>query len=88
MDKLVKKNILDLEFQKYLVTASTAVVVGVTYLIGIAISFVTKQIKLNDLISMLVIVILSSIILSICVSFFQRAIRNMKNIVETIKEMG
>ena len=38
-DEIKKKNILDLQFQKYLVVASTSVIVAFTYIIGMGIAF-------------------------------------------------
>ena len=52
MDEKVKiKNVLDLHFQKHLTIASTSVIIAFTYLIGISISFLTKQIKFDNMIS-------------------------------------
>lgn len=51
-DETKKKNILDLQFQKYLIVASTSVIIAFIYAIGVGIALFSKQIKLNDFNSM------------------------------------
>lgn len=46
MDDFIKKNIL--EFQRNLTIASTTIILFFTYLIGISIGFVTKQIAFDS----------------------------------------
>ena len=47
-EEIKKKNVLDLQFQKYLVIASTSVIIAFTYAIGVGIAVFTKQIILDD----------------------------------------
>jgi len=49
MNDETKKNILDLQFQKYLIIASTSVIIFFTYIIGVGITVLTKQINLNSI---------------------------------------
>ena len=44
-EEIKKKNILDLQFQKNLIIASTTVIIMFTYLIGVGIALITKQIE-------------------------------------------
>jgi len=66
MNTEIKKNILDLQFQKYLVIASTSVIISFTYFVGIIIAILTKQIILNDFIRMGAVFVISVGIISIC----------------------
>lgn len=85
MGSTIKKNILDLQFQKYLVIASTAIIIFFTYLIGIAIALIAKQIVGSF--SIIVIIVLSIAIGSIYIIFFLNARKEMKEIVVTLKQL-
>ncbi|MFH1358378.1 MAG: hypothetical protein ABIH37_00655 [archaeon] len=86
-DKIKKKNILDLQFQKYLIIASTSIIIAFTYFVGVGIAILTKQINLNDFIAVGVLIIISLGILGICSSLFFNAIFHLKNIPRIIKEI-
>ena len=79
-EQLRRKNVLDLQFQKYLTIASTSIIITFTYLIGVVISILTKQINLNDFISMGVLIVISFGILGICSALFFNAVFHIKNI--------
>ena len=79
MDNLIKKNILDLEFQKNLVIASTTAVLFFTYLIGIGIGFATKQIGFN-LYSLLALFFLTLAIGVPFIFLYLSAVSNIKTI--------
>ena len=49
-DETKKKNVLDLQFQKYLTIASVSIIIAFTYFIGVGIATITNQIKLDDFI--------------------------------------
>ncbi len=88
MNNKIKKNILDLYFQKHLVIASTSIIIAFTYLVGVGIALLTKQIKLHDFTSIKVVVIFSILIISSCIILFIKAsyqIRNISEILKTIK---
>ena len=84
---LKKKNVLDLQFQKYLTIASTSIIIAFTYFIGVGIAILTKQVSLNDFISMGVLIIISMGILGICSALFFNAVFHLKNIPEVVKEI-
>lgn len=84
MNTPIEKNILDLEFQKYLMLTSTSIILAFTYIIGVCIAFISNQTgNISALISA------SSVILSICIITFYLSysklnkikynIRNLKN---------
>ena len=44
----VKKNLLDIHYSKYLQYFNTTIIISFTYLIGVSIAFITKQIDYKD----------------------------------------
>jgi len=87
MNTEIKKNILDLQFQKYLVIASTSVIISFTYFVGIIIAILTKQIILNDFIRMGAVFVISVGIISICLIFFLNSIFHIRKILKCIKKL-
>ena len=88
MDNKTKgKNILDLQFQKYLVVASTSVIIAFTYAIGVGIAVFSKQIRLDDFNSMGAVFVISVGVLGICYIAFSKAIFHLKNIPQVIKDL-
>ena len=86
-ESLKRKNILDLQFQKYLTISSTSIIIAFTYFIGVGITFFTKQIKLNDFVDISLLFIVSVLVLGICFSLFFNAIFHLRNIPEVVKEI-
>ena len=86
-DELKRKNVLDLQFQKYLTIASTSVIIAFTYFVGVGIAVLTKQVNLSDFISVGVLIVISLGILGICASLFFNAIFHLKNIPKVVKEI-
>lgn len=82
-----KKNVLDLQFQKYLTIASTSIIIAFTYLIGIIIAIFSKQIKLDDFISMGSLFVISVGVLGVCSIFFFNAIFHLRNIPQVVKSI-
>lgn len=85
MNHFIEKNILDLRFQKYLVVASTAIIIFFTYLIGVTIAIIAKQII--GIFSIMLVIFLSVAIGSLCIAFFFHARSKMRKILTTLKEM-
>ncbi|MBI2632230.1 hypothetical protein HYW75_04455 [Candidatus Pacearchaeota archaeon] len=82
-----KKNILDLQFQKYLIVSSTSSVIAFAYFIGVGIAVAAKQILLNDFVDMTFIFIISSGILGVCSFIFFNALFHINNILGIIKKL-
>ena len=82
-----RKNILDLQFQKYLVVASTSVIIAFTYSIGIGVAIFSKQIRLDDFNNMGTIFVISVGILGVCSIIFFNAIFHLKNIPLVLKNL-
>jgi len=87
MDRYLKKNILDLHFHKYLVIASTSIIISFTYLIGVGIAVITKQIKFDNLFFVIILFIFSVMVLGMCAYFLFNSIYHIKNIPIVIKEI-
>ena len=86
-EDIKKKNILDLQFQKYLVIASTSVVVAFTYFIGIGIAIFAEQIKLDDFFIMGAVFVISAGILGVCSILFFNAVFHLKNIPHVLVDL-
>jgi len=82
--EIVSKNILDMTYQKQLATATTAIIVGLTYLIGVTIAFLSNQVNISSLKSFAVFVFISNGILGGSLIFFISAGINMKKTLEKI----
>jgi len=82
-----RKNILDLQFQKYLVVASTSVIIAFTYSIGVGVAIFSKQIRLDDFNNMGTIFVISVGILGVCSIIFFNAIFHLKNIPLVLKNL-
>ena len=83
----IKKNILDLNFQKYLVMVSTSIIVAFTYFIGVGIALLTKQIMFNNTVAMIILGIFSVAILGSCAFFFFKGLTNIESILKLIKDL-
>jgi len=83
----IKKNILDLEFQKNLIIASTTVVILFTYLIGLFIAFITGGIKFNDYFDFVIFFGFSTIIFGFCFFIFIGSSSKIKTLPEAIKNL-
>lgn len=83
-----KKNILDLQFQKYLIVASTAVVIAFTYIIGAVIAILAEQIRLDDFVNLLATFIVSFAVLGTCAVVFFNAAFHLRNIPRIIRNIG
>ncbi len=83
----IKKNILDLHFQKNLVITSTSIIIAFTYLIGVGIAILTKQLQFDNFISIIVLITISIAVLGISGFFFFKSYYHIKNILDVIKEL-
>ncbi len=79
------KNILDLQFQKYLAASSTTRIIVFTYFVGISIAILTKQLDLSDFKIMPILLIISSAVLGMCAILFFNARFHIENIPKVIK---
>ncbi len=81
----IKKNILDLQFQKYLIKASTSVVIAFTYLVGVFLLLIAKDIDLKDPTVITLLIGVSIFVLAPCALFFYKSQFHIKNIISILK---
>jgi len=84
-DALIKKNILDLQFQKNLIIMSTLVIIIFTYFIAVVIAYMTGQIKLDDPFNIIMIFIFTITFLGIGSIFFFNSYFHIRNIPRILK---
>lgn len=75
----IEKNILDLNYQKHLIIASTSIITILTYMIGLAIAFISDQVNLNSK-SLIISIVISVIIMSPTMVFFMKSMIKLKEI--------
>ena len=83
----IKKNLLDLHFQKNIAVASTSVVLGFTYLVGVGVAVITNQINFKNPMSWLLLAIISMLVLGYLTLIFLRARHHIQNILYLIKRL-
>lgn len=83
----VKKNLLDLQYSKNLYYFNTCIIILFTYLTGITIAFVTKQINYTNIGQMLSTGLVSIVVIGILVLKMITLKIHLKKIPEIIKEL-
>ncbi len=86
-DVFIKKNILDLHFQKNLVIMSTLVIIIFTYFIAVAIAYMTGQIKLDDPFTVILIFVFTIAFLGVGSAFFFNSYFHIRNIPRVLKSL-
>ena len=83
----IKKNLLDLEYNKNLQYFNTTIVILFTYIIGLVIAFVTKQIDVRNNIQLSIVTIISLILIFVLLVFLVLIKDSMKKVISQIKEL-
>lgn len=83
----IKKNILDLQYNKYLQYHNTAIIILFTYFIGVGIGFITKQIDTSDPAQLLTVAGISSLALVLILLSMLRFLKHQKNILKEIRKL-
>ncbi len=83
----IKKNLLDLQFQKYLVIASTSFITAFTYIVGVFVALISKQISLKSWIIVTVLIGTSIAVLGPCILIFYKTTSHIKNILLILKSL-
>jgi len=68
----VKKNLLDLNYNKYLQYFNTSIILFFTYIIAVLVGFITKQINYTNLGQMIMVAIVSIIVITVLLLLMQR----------------
>ena len=82
-----KKNLLDLEYNKYLQYFNTSIIVLFTYIIGTFIAFITKQIDYRNPRQLVLVALISIIFLGVITTFIFRLKERLNNIPKEIKKL-
>ncbi len=88
MDDRIKKNLLDLEYNKHLQYLNTTVIILFTYFIGVVITLVTGQFNYNNKDQLFLGAFLSMGVMSTTVILMLRFRVHLKNITEEIKKLN
>jgi predicted neutral ceramidase superfamily lipid hydrolase len=76
----VKKNLLDLEYNKYLSYLNTSIIILFTYLVSVAIVIITRQIDYKNVSQIMFLSVTSMLILSVISFLVIRYRSRIKNI--------
>ncbi len=68
----VRKNLLDLNYNKYLQYFTTSIILFFTYIIAVLVGFITKQINYTNLGQMIMVAIVSIIVITVLLLLMQR----------------
>ncbi len=83
----VKKNLLDLQYNRYLQSYNTSIIVLFTFLIGIGIAFITKQIDYTSFNQMLAVATITIAVVAVIVLLMLQFKGHMSNILQEIKKL-
>jgi len=83
----VRKNILDLNFHKYVQYKTTVLIFAFTYLIALFIPFFTNQLKINNLSDIILISIISSAFFVLVILSIIEFNYHLKKIPEELKKL-
>ena len=82
-----KKNLLDLEYNKYLQYYNTSIIVLLTYIIGTTIAFLTKQINYKDSGQLLSVAVVSIVVIGVIIILMLKFKDNLTNISKEIEKL-
>ncbi len=85
IDDKIKKNLLDLAYNKYLVYQTTTIVIIFTYLVGLSLALISKQIDLQNTGQLLATIIVTLSLLSPATLYFSKTKSHLRQIQEQIK---
>ena len=83
----IKKNVLDINYTKYLQYQITAVIVSITFFVGIFVAFITKQLNPDNILQMSIAGFFSIIVLTPCAYYFLESRKHLRIIPKEIKKL-
>lgn len=83
----IKKNLLDLEYQRYLQLYTAVLILIFTYIIGIMVAFLTKQIDIKDVNQIWILVAITLFFMIFAFYFITKFSNNLTKIKEEIKNI-
>ncbi len=87
MNITIKKNILDLNYNKYLQYQITAIIISLTYVFGVIIGIFAKQIVLTDAPDFAIVTITSGFVLLPCAYAIYLSSRRLRKIPKLIMSL-
>ena len=83
----IKKNLLDLEYNKYLQYYNTSIILLFTYFIGVSIAFITKQIDYKNPRQLLLVALISIVVMGLLIILMLRFRENLRHIPKEVKKL-
>ncbi|HLD05327.1 MAG TPA: hypothetical protein VJG90_06425 [Candidatus Nanoarchaeia archaeon] len=83
----IRKNIMDLDYNKNLQYLNTVVVVSFTYCIGLALALLTKQVQLTDMKQLTLIASVTIMVLGSTIALFVKFRSHMNEILRDIERL-
>lgn len=87
LSEKVKKNLLDLQYNKYLQYYNTSIILLFTYFIGVAIAFITKQVSVNNVRQLFLVSITTVLVTSFIILLMLYFKNHQENIFEEIRRL-
>lgn len=84
---IIKKNLLDLDMQKYLQLTTTSIVIAFSYFIGIFIVIITNQVDLKDHKIYTLFIIVTVFVRGYSSALFISGLNKIQRISESIRNM-
>ncbi len=88
LSERVKKNLLDIHYNKYLQYFNTTIIISFTYLIGVALAFITKQINYKNPEQLFLVALISIGFLGVMVILLINFRSHINNIPKEIKKLN
>lgn len=88
MDDKIKKNLLDLNYQKYLQYENSVIIISFTFIIGIGVAFLTGAINYTESNKVSLVVLLSIAVFTILALMVKRFKTHQENIKKEIKKLN
>jgi len=83
----IRKNLLDIQYNKYLQYLSMTIIISFTYFIGVAIAIFTKQIDLTVSLQRMLLAIVSIFFLGSALTLIYLFLLHLKNTISGIKNL-
>ena len=83
----IKKNLLDLQYNKYVQYQTTSIIILFTYYIGLTIVFLTEEIQIEDISQIIFVGVVSIVITFFILLLIMHYKKHQKNIFSEIKNL-
>lgn len=83
----IKKNLLDIDYQRNLQYFTTTIIITFTYFIGVVIAFLTKQINYKNINQMVLFVFITIVFFIIIILFLRRFRSNLNEIPKQLEKL-